>query len=115
MPVLCTFGPPNERARHWMLVFEDADVNDMHFSVEHDAMLAFEWYSTAYTCTLFVTAEFVGPERRHAGLTELEMKAQASRCPCGGGDDYCVCQNVPDRTTITERQVTDAQREPPIP
>jgi hypothetical protein len=61
---LCTFGPPLERKRHWILKFEDTDVANMHFSVERDAMLAFEKFSGAYTCTLFVTAEFVQFDRR---------------------------------------------------
>lgn len=59
---LCTFGPPAERQRQWILKFEDADVDDMFFAAEPDAMRAFERYSGAFTCTLFVTAEFVAPE-----------------------------------------------------
>lgn len=61
---LCTFGPPAERERRWILKFEDADVGDMHFAAEPDAMRAFERYSGAYTCTLFVTAMFVDPDQR---------------------------------------------------
>lgn len=26
-----------------------------------------------------------------------QKQAQAARCPCKGTDDYCPCQNVPDR------------------
>lgn len=33
-------------------------------------------------------------------LTNEEQKAQGARCGCRGIDDYCVCQNVPDRTTL---------------
>ena len=36
-------------------------------------------------------------------LSDVDMKAQALRCSCRGHDDFCVCQNVPDRTTIRER------------
>lgn len=61
---LCTFGPPAERERRWILKFEDADVGDMHFAAEPDAMRAFERYSGAFTCTLFVTATFINPDRR---------------------------------------------------
>lgn len=32
-------------------------------------------------------------------LTNEEQKAQGARCGCKGTDDYCVCQNVPDRIT----------------
>lgn len=35
-------------------------------------------------------------------LTSAEQKAQGSRCGCGGADDYCGCQNVPDDTTLGE-------------
>lgn len=66
---LCTYGPPKERERHWILKFDDRDVDDMHYTVEADAMRAFERYSGAYTCTLFVTAEFVKPEH---WTTELQ-------------------------------------------
>jgi hypothetical protein len=34
------------------------------------------------------------------GLTSDEMKAQGKRCGCGGSDDYCGCQNLPDRVTL---------------
>jgi len=36
-------------------------------------------------------------------LSSAEQKAQGSRCGCAGADDYCVCQNVPDRQTRAER------------
>ena len=54
---LCTYGPPAERKRRWILKFEDAEVGDMHFGDEGEAMRAFATFSAAYTCTLFVTAE----------------------------------------------------------
>lgn len=55
---LCTYGPPAERKRHWILKFDDADKNDMHFTDEHEAIAMFRRCSTAWTCTLFVTATF---------------------------------------------------------
>lgn len=61
---LCTFGPPDERERRWILKFEDVDVDDMHFTAEPDAMRAFDRYSGAFTCTLFVTATFVDQDKR---------------------------------------------------
>ena len=47
-----------------------------------------------------VTCELAPPE----GLSATDMKEQAARCPCRGSDDYCTCQNVPDRTTLEKRQ-----------
>lgn len=54
---LCTFGPPTERRRRWILKFEDADVDDMHFEEREEAERAWRRYSDAWTCTLFVTAK----------------------------------------------------------
>lgn len=59
MKMLCTYGPPNERKRHWILKFEDADKDDMHFEDEQEAMRMFNRCKDNWTCTLFVTAEFV--------------------------------------------------------
>lgn len=38
------------------------------------------------------------------GLSDADQKAQGKRCGCGGVDDYCVCQNVPDTVTWAERR-----------
>lgn len=35
-------------------------------------------------------------------LTTEEKRAQGRRCGCRGIDDYCPCQNVPDRVTAAE-------------
>lgn len=46
-------------------------------------------------------------------LTTAEQKAQALRCPCRGTDEWCPCQNVPDRQTLAARyQHKDANNEP---
>lgn len=37
-----------------------------------------------------------------------QMKAQGARCPCGGSDDYCVCQNV-DLAALREQQKETAK------
>lgn len=37
--------------------------------------------------------------KRFRLLTAAEQKIQAARCGCRGSDDYCGCQNVPDRET----------------
>lgn len=57
--MLCTDGPPNERTRCWILKFDDRDMGDMHFDNEGDAMRAWDRAKDNWTCTLFVTAEFV--------------------------------------------------------
>lgn len=54
---LCTYGPPNERQQYWILKFEDADVDDMHFRNSDEAYAAFRRYTTAWNCTLFCIAE----------------------------------------------------------
>lgn len=52
---------------------------------------------------------FYDPDRgwRERGLTPADLKEQGSRCGCRGADDYCVCQNVPDRVTRAKR-MTDS-------
>jgi hypothetical protein len=45
--------------------------------------------------------------RTEPNLTVAEQKAQAARCACRGVDDYCPCQNTPDRVT---RQYRAAER-----
>lgn len=40
------------------------------------------------------------------GLTDNEQKSQAARCPCKGSDDWCPCQNTPDRATRDAREST---------
>ncbi|WP_180903261.1 hypothetical protein [Martelella soudanensis] len=44
-------------------------------------------------------------EGEAACLSLEEMKAQASRCNCRGADDYCPCQNAPDRETRRQRLI----------
>ena len=41
-------------------------------------------------------------------LSMAEKAAQAARCGCRGADDWCVCQNAPDRQTIAERRAAAA-------
>jgi len=35
--------------------------------------------------------------------TDAEKRQQGKRCPCGGHDDWCGCQNVTDATTMARR------------
>lgn len=56
-PMLCTFGPPDERKQTWVLVFEDNDMGDCVFKNEEDAMTAFKRAADNWNCTLLVTAE----------------------------------------------------------
>lgn len=36
-------------------------------------------------------------------ITPAEQQSQAARCACRGADDYCPCQNTPDRQTLKDR------------
>jgi hypothetical protein len=40
------------------------------------------------------------PYRELRGLSIIDQIEQGDRCPCGGSDDYCPCQNVADRETL---------------
>jgi hypothetical protein len=42
-------------------------------------------------------------------LSDADLKAQALRCGCRGSDDYCVCQNVPDRVTMASRRHSEGK------
>lgn len=61
MAELCTDGPPNERERLWLLKFDDADKGYALYRNESEAMRAWDRAKDNWTCTLFVTAEFVPP------------------------------------------------------
>jgi hypothetical protein len=54
---LCTFGPPGERKRLWILMFEDRDMGDMYFNAEAEALAAFERCAVTWNCTLFSTVD----------------------------------------------------------
>jgi hypothetical protein len=55
--MLCTFGPPNERKKRFILRFEDADKADMHFDDEAEAVAMFRRCELNWTCTLFGTVD----------------------------------------------------------
>ncbi len=59
MAELCTDGPPNERKRCWLLKFDDPDRGFGLYDNEPEAMRAWDQAKDNWTCTLFVTAEFV--------------------------------------------------------
>ncbi len=44
------------------------------------------------------------------GLTRAEMREQAARCGCRGSDEYCMCQNVPDKVTKARWAVTEGEK-----
>ncbi|EHK56855.1 hypothetical protein [Allomesorhizobium alhagi] len=44
-------------------------------------------------------------------LSGAEKKAQGQRCGCRGSDDYCPCQNAPDRETRRARTALAARKE----
>lgn len=52
---LCTYGPPAERKRTWVIKFEDADMGDMFFTDEKEALETFDRASLNWNCTLFET------------------------------------------------------------
>jgi len=52
------------------LKFDDWDKDDMHFDRENDAMRAWDCAKDNWTCTLFVTAEFVQPQHWTTELQE---------------------------------------------
>ena len=41
------------------------------------------------------------------GLTPADQRAQAARCPCRGADEWCPCQNTPDRQTMLARRTPE--------
>lgn len=55
--VLATFGPPAERRRMFVLMFEDPDMGNMYFHDEVEAVASFNRAKDAWTCTLFATME----------------------------------------------------------
>lgn len=50
-----------------------------------------------------LAAEQAAPEDTGQILSELEKATQGKRCSCYGFDDYCPCQNVPDKITREAR------------
>jgi hypothetical protein len=46
-----------------------------------------------------------------ACLSAEEKADQATRCGCRGQDDYCPCQNAPDRQTTAGRTALHTQGE----
>lgn len=65
--MLCTYGPPTERQRLWILKFDDPDKMDIYFDNENDAMRMWDRQKDIWTCALFVTAEFVQWTRDSTG------------------------------------------------
>jgi hypothetical protein len=40
------------------------------------------------------------PRGEDRNLSMEEQHEQSTRCPCRGVDDYCGCQNAPDKITL---------------
>jgi len=104
---LCTFGPPAQRRPHWILRFEDAEMADMHFDDEDEAMARFDRCSQTWNCTLFVTA--TGGESMtikdcpkcggtHVGVTECPVDAELGGLTLRSGD-----------TLRMETEITDGE------
>jgi hypothetical protein len=78
----CTFGPPAERKRQWIILFEDADRGVMVFDDEREAHTAWDGAKDNWTCTLYETShrKFVFAAGQLRPLDELQT---ASRSPAG--------------------------------
>lgn len=67
---LCTYGPPFERERKWLLTFDDPAQGIAIYDNEGEAMRAWDRAKDNWTCTLWVIADFVKPEH---WTTELQL------------------------------------------
>jgi hypothetical protein len=63
MSELCTYGPPGDRMRQWRLQFDDPSEGHAIYHNETQAMRAWDRAKDNWNCTLFVTAEFVRPQK----------------------------------------------------
>lgn len=68
--MLCTDGPTDKRKRLWLLKFDDPDRGFALYHDEGEAMRAWDRAKDNWTCTLFVTADFVRPAH---WTTELQL------------------------------------------
>ena len=73
--MLCTDGPPAERERRWLLKFNDPDKGFAFFDNEAEAMRAWDRAKDTWTCTLFMTADFVQPPH---WTTELQLATNSN-------------------------------------
>ena len=55
--VLCTYGPPAERKRRWLLRFDDPDRGECSFHDEQKTVEFFRRAADQWTCTLFATTD----------------------------------------------------------
>lgn len=53
----CTYGPPAERKRRWIILFDEPDRGMMVFDDEAEAHTAWDRAKDNWTCTLFETAK----------------------------------------------------------
>lgn len=72
------------------------------------AASGFIWSATEAAILAALSAPSVTGEAVSC-LSDAEQKAQAARCGCRGSDDYCPCQNTPDRQTMQERARCESQ------
>lgn len=94
----CTSGPPSERKRRWVVMFDDPDQGTLVFDSEAEAHGAWDRAKDNWTCTLFETCErkyvwAAGALRAIApggGLPDVEADARA-RCERMGIDPDDVC------------------------
>lgn len=79
--VLCTFGPPEERKKRWVLVFEDAEVGRMYFDDQEAAIQMFKKMTDNWNCTLFVTETLVGEPNQQSFPLGNKEKDNANDFP----------------------------------
>jgi hypothetical protein len=110
---LCTFGPEKERKRVFILKFEDADVGDMYFTDEAEAVKAFGRHSFTWNCTLLSTHSPTPPADRDAVLEPV--------CPTCGEIEQPYCSNPwhsrarPSRDAVLEEAAKTAESDPELP
>lgn len=79
MNTLCTFGPPLERKRKFILRFEDRFRGEMFFDDEGEAVAMFLRCTDVWNCTLFGTVEMRGTEE-----AKIEPEPRETMCAiCG--------------------------------
>lgn len=71
--VLCTYGPPAERRRVWVVIFDDPDQHMRVFHDRDEAIYYWTRYSESWACTLFVTETMADYDKRAVMAKRLEQ------------------------------------------
>lgn len=86
----------------WVLVPREPTKAMIEAGLKKSQTNPHQWCPAVYRAMVDAAPEVL-KQVSHAILTSAEQKAQATRCGCKGSDDYCVCQNAPDKVTLAER------------